>query len=337
MRKFFTTTTAVALTLLAGVAVARADDASTPAAALSGPSVNADKMIGRTVVNPSNEKVGDVESVLIDKDGHARYVVIGVGGFLGIGEKDVAVRWDELLFADNNEKIVINATKEQLAALPARRFLDSSWKGKVYAYDDDLKTNRYLADNAGTAMAAATAANAVDTHKLIGRNITNGSNDTVGEIDSVLIDRAGTVKYVVVGVGGFLGMGEKQVALPLDALAITENGEKVTANVTKDQLKALPEFRYADPSRRGTVYAYDDDVKTNPYLADNPASATATPPLAGANSFTESQARDRIEASGYTAVTALTKDAQSIWRGMAMKGGRSVRVALDYKGNVVAQ
>jgi hypothetical protein len=337
MRKFYTTTTAVALTLLAGVAIARADDVSTPAATLSGPSINADKMIGRTVVNPSNEKVGDVESVLIDRDGQARYVVIGVGGFLGIGEKDVAVRWEELSFADNNEKIVINVTKDQLAALPAHRFPDSSWKGKVYAYDDDLKTNPYLADNARTAMAVATTANAVDTHKLIGRNITNGSNDTVGEIDSVLIDRAGAVKYVVVGVGGFLGMGEKKVALPWDALAITETGEKVTANVTKDQLKALPEFRYADPSRRGTVYAYDDDVKTNPYLADNSAPRTATPPLAGANSFTESQARDRIEASGYTSVTALAKDEQSIWRGMAMKGGKSVRVALDYKGNVVAQ
>jgi hypothetical protein len=86
MRKFLVTTTAVALTLLAGVAVARADDVSTPAATMSGPAINADKMIGRTVFNPSNEKVGDVESVLIDKDGRVRYVVIGVGGFLGMGE-----------------------------------------------------------------------------------------------------------------------------------------------------------------------------------------------------------------------------------------------------------
>src|SRR4030095_15952241 len=164
MRKFFVTTTAVALTLLAGGAVARADDVSTSAATMSGPAISADKMIGRTVVNPNNEKVGDVEGVLIDRDGRSRYVVIGVGGFLGMGEKDVAVRWEELSFADNNEKIVINATKDQLSALPAHRFPDSSWRGKVYAYDDDLKTNPYLADNAGTATAAATSANAVDTH-----------------------------------------------------------------------------------------------------------------------------------------------------------------------------
>jgi hypothetical protein len=96
-------------------------------------------------------------------------------------------------------------------------------------------------------------------------------------------------------------------------------------------------FSGLDPSRRGTVYSYDDDLKTNSYLADNPTPPTATPPLPGANSFTESQARDRIEASGYTAVTGLKKDEQSIWRGTAMEGGKPITIALDYKGNVVAQ
>ena len=249
-----------------------------------------------------------------------------------MGEKDVAVRWDELSFTDG-DKIVINATKEQLAALPAHRFSDPSWKGKVYAYDDDLKANPYLTDRAGATMAGT----AVDTKKLIGRNIRNANQDTVGEIDSVLIDNAGNVRYVVVGVGGFLGIGEKEVALPWSALSITENGEKVTANLTKDQLKALPEYRYADPSRRGTVYSYDDDLKTNPYLATNTTQTAAAPPLPGANSFTESPARARIEENGYTSVTGLKKDDQSIWRGSAVKDGKSVPVALDYKGNVVAQ
>jgi hypothetical protein len=297
-------------------------------------------MIGRTVVNSSNEKVGEIESGLIDSDGRARYVVIGVGGFLGVGERAVAVRWDALSFADNNEKIVVSATKDQLFALPAHRFPGPSWKGKLYAYDDDLKANPYLADSAGTTMAttgSAPATNAVDTQKLIGRNIKNGSNDEVGAINSVLIDKGGSIKYVVVGVGGLFGFGQKQVALPWDVVTITENGEKVTANVTKEQLKASPEYRYADPSRRGTVYSYDDDLKTNPYLANNPTPTTATPPLPGANSFTESQVRERIEANGYTAVTELKKDEQSIWRGTAMKDGKSITVALDYKGNVVAQ
>jgi hypothetical protein len=72
-------------------------------------------------------------------------------------------------------------------------------------------------------------------------------------------------------------------------------------------------------------------------------SAVATPttpqpagaPVAGANSFTEAQARTRIEDQGYTNVTGLMKDSQSIWRGTAMKSGASMAVSLDYQGNVV--
>jgi hypothetical protein len=58
---------------------------------------------------------------------------------------------------------------------------------------------------------------------------------------------------------------------------------------------------------------------------------------AGANSFTEGQARSRIEAQGFTNVTDLRKDDQGIWRGKAMRNGASTSVAIDYRGNVQAQ
>ena len=61
-----------------------------------------------------------------------------------------------------------------------------------------------------------------------------------------------------------------------------------------------------------------------------------TPPLKGANSFTEAQVKDRIEAAGYTQVSALLKDQDGIWRANAIKGGASVRIAFDFKGNIVA-
>ena len=59
-------------------------------------------------------------------------------------------------------------------------------------------------------------------------------------------------------------------------------------------------------------------------------------PVAGANSFTEGQAKSRIEARGYTDVSDLKKDDKGVWRGKAMKGGKSVDVSLDFQGNVVA-
>lgn len=54
----------------------------------------------------------------------------------------------------------------------------------------------------------------------------------------------------------------------------------------------------------------------------------------GANSFTERQAREHIVKSGFTNVSALTKDRAGVWRGTAKKGGRTVHVGLDFKGNV---
>ena len=81
------------------------------------------------------------------------------------------------------------------------------------------------------------------------------------------------------------------------------------------------------------------NMSTNPPAIATPGleSQTQAAPVPGANSFTESQARGRLEAHGYANVTDLKLDDQQIWRGKAMKNGASVTVALDYQGNIVSQ
>jgi hypothetical protein len=59
-------------------------------------------------------------------------------------------------------------------------------------------------------------------------------------------------------------------------------------------------------------------------------------PLPGANSFTENQAKDRLLAAGYVNVSALAKDTNGVWRGTGSDGAKSLKVAVDFKGNVVA-
>lgn len=66
-------------------------------------------------------------------------------------------------------------------------------------------------------------------------------------------------------------------------------------------------------------------------------SRTTEAPVAGANSFTEGQARSRIEERGFAQVTDLKKDDKGVWRATAMKDGKSVQVSLDYQGNIVDQ
>ena len=60
-----------------------------------------------------------------------------------------------------------------------------------------------------------------------------------------------------------------------------------------------------------------------------------TNPVAGSNSYTEGEAKSRIEKMGFTNVSNLKKDDNGVWRGKAMKGGQTVDVSLDYQGNVV--
>ena len=61
---------------------------------------------------------------------------------------------------------------------------------------------------------------------------------------------------------------------------------------------------------------------------------TAKAPVTGANSFTEGEARSRIEARGFANVIQLRKDEQGIWRGKAQRNGTMIDVALDFQGNV---
>ena len=73
---------------------------------------------------------------------------------------------------------------------------------------------------------------------------------------------------------------------------------------------------------------------------DTPAVATpdttnAGAPVQGKNSFTEGQAKSRLEAAGFGDVSGLKLDDQGIWRATANKDAKSVQVALDYQGNVV--
>ncbi len=84
------------------------------------------------------------------------------------------------------------------------------------------------------------------------------------------------------------------------------------------------------------AFAQDMPAQSGP---QNPAVKPMTQnnsssPVAGANSFTQGEATRQIEAKGYTKVTKLKKDANGVWRGMAMKDGKSGPISVDYQGNV---
>ncbi len=73
---------------------------------------------------------------------------------------------------------------------------------------------------------------------------------------------------------------------------------------------------------------------STPAVQTDSSRRNTSAPVPGANSFTEGQARSRMEDAGYSGLSNLHKDDQGIWRGRGMHGGQQVDVALDYQGNV---
>jgi hypothetical protein len=106
--------------------------------------------------------------------------------------------------------------------------------------------------------AAAPSAIQIDSSQLIGQSVRNeADNKTVGTIDSVIIDKSGKIHHVVIGVGGFLGIDRKDVAVDWSKLHVTDAGRKVTMNADKDELKAMPDYVWPKEQARGTVWTTD--------------------------------------------------------------------------------
>ena len=139
------------------------------------------------------------------------------------------------------------------------------------------------------------------------------------------------------------------MCLPLPAIAATEaECEKsfATADTNRDgALTAGEGGRYFAAMRvankpitgdRLDKAAFIENCKADVFVSTQ-AQPAAGAPLEGANSFTEGQAKDRAEAAGFTEVSALQKDDKGIWRGTAKRGASQVNIAVDFKGNVVAQ
>lgn len=117
------------------------------------------------------------------------------------------------------------------------------------------------ANTPSAAAAPIAAAGQWRASKVIGVNVYNEANEKVGDISELIIDSAGRVEGAVLSVGGFLGLGEHLVAVPMNQLKFANEAGKTTTgstssntkewypdravlNVTKDQLKSMPAFKY---------------------------------------------------------------------------------------------
>jgi len=260
------------------VRTADKDMTASPAAA------DAKKLIGRNVKNNNNDTIGEIESVYLDANGKVDSVIVGVGGFLGVGERYARLHWKDLKISDNGEKVVVNMTKDQLKAIAPYKYKDQAERGQVFndrgVYKDDSRAaadarattpdnrDRTAADNRSTANTQSTgdfnAQGDVSANAVIGTKAKNADKDTVGSVDDLYVDGSGNIKTVVLSVGGFLGVGAKDVAVKWSDLKQSRDGSSValTTNMSKDDLKALPDYKYERRKPRDQATAPNDHPRT---------------------------------------------------------------------------
>jgi sporulation protein YlmC with PRC-barrel domain len=235
------------------------DMTTVPAAA------DARKLIGRSVKNPNNDTIGKIESVYIDSAGKVDSVIVGVGGFLGVGERYAQLKWKDLQVSDNGEKVVVNMTKDQLKAMAPYKYKDEAARGQVFndrgvwrddsraAADTRSTTTTTTADTRSAATTTSTestgdfnAQGDVSANAVIGAKVRNDNKDTVGSVQDLYVDASGNIKTVVIAVGGFLGVASKDVAVKWSDIKQSRDGKSVmlTTSLSKDELKSMPDYKY---------------------------------------------------------------------------------------------
>ncbi|MFA8386348.1 MAG: PRC-barrel domain-containing protein [Pelagibaca sp.] len=175
------------------------------------------------------ERVGEIGSVILSREGDIKSVTLDAGGFLGINEKEVETSMEELRFvrdsdsdADNEWFIVFTGDRSSLEQREEYDEAASNEAGERRMTDDEtaVASNNRQSD---AAQGDDTETQMLAAEELDGAPVYDASGEEIGNISELLVDDSGQVSEVVIDVGGFLGLGEKPVAISYTDLMIDES------------------------------------------------------------------------------------------------------------------
>lgn len=219
------------------------------------------------------ENVGNIDDVVLTKDGELRGVLVDVGGFLGFGARTVLIDIDDLYFvADDSAPediddfvVVATLSQEQLEALPEwdSAQLNTGFEARSYgaesAHQNDAAmsttgTEPMDAENQ-TAIAGRTEvpdgyvvldAEARTADRLMDANVYGREGDNIATVEDLVMGDTGEVTHAIMDVGGFLGLGSHTIALEIDDLDILWSDEnddvRVQVTMTQEEMESLPEY-----------------------------------------------------------------------------------------------
>ncbi len=251
------------------------------------------------------QDIGEINDVVLTREGEVQAVLVDIGGFLGIGERQVAVNMDAIQFvsdagtADNAGDFFLVMTADRATLEGAPEYTTSSAGDAAMTEGSDIAAApaEPMAEDTASAAedpAAGTTADpatetaednqtgdpqvvpdmsteagepatdmatrepivrdgydaldmaALTAEDLTGARVYDANDDWIGEIGELVLSEDGQISQAVVDVGGFLGMGEKPVALPLEQMDILRQADgtemRVYVSMTKEELESMPAY-----------------------------------------------------------------------------------------------
>ncbi len=228
------------------------------------------------------DSIGEINEIVLSDDGEVRAFVIGVGGFLGMGERNVAVTMDQVTFTTDAEDesemyIIVNTGKDQLenapayettAALTGEREGNEQDRTERTTSDDAAKTDGQdqagddTAENDGQDLASDRAAFAapdieregydrveakdISAEMLMEKTVYDVNDNDVGDVTDMILDDEGKITDIVIDFGGFLGIGSNQVSLQFKELTIMANDGyedvRLYVDADKEEIQNLPKY-----------------------------------------------------------------------------------------------
>ncbi len=237
-------------------------------------------LIGKPVVNPRGEQLGEVQDLAIDaKHGRVAYAVLSFGGFLGMGEKWFAIPTGAMTLPNDGKHFVLAVEQDRLKTATGfakdrwPKMDDTTWGMGIHEYYG--LQPYWVNEGDGSTPEGLRIQKASE---IIGRTVQNNQGEDLGEIKDLVIDPdRNRIAYVVLTFGGFLGFGDKLFAMPVGVLQLPGTGKYAVLTVDKDHLKNATGFdknnwpNMADPNFATETYKFygqqpywTDDARTNP-------------------------------------------------------------------------
>lgn len=217
-------------------------------------------LLDAKVVNQANEEIAGVKDLILSPEGRPLYAVLSRGGVAGVGASYLAAPWESLRVRHVAGKFAVNLdmTKEALEKAPVlergnyQDLTNAAWVDRARAFFQ-AQTDRAGQPTPPTdAQTTATdsqarrqpIAHVIRASKVIGADLKNGSNQSLGKVEELLMDRNDRVVFAIVGRGGVLDIGESHVPVPWSKIRLNVGRENAAIStmldVTPQQFKQAP-------------------------------------------------------------------------------------------------